>query len=415
MDANTDIATSDKSDVSSQKSGGGLIAAITKITFCGWCIFLGVILVLHLANIGRLTAVVAMVYVLLIKGGLLYYLTGKKRAITGVSAWFWSRRKTVGIVLCTVAAIAGVIMGINFVRNTFVPNIQILIFLLFGMLALLTVVAYVVYKKEVRNCIRRTAYTDDDYCYDRYDDGCDGEELVNYPKEDETPAAPVAVIEAIARIDERVGGKIYHAYGAGVRWAWISYTDGFKERGGIGRIHLKGAPIEYADVTLAHNGYMEIHAANVVRIDATASAMPLVQPVPCVDDLNDDFVESTDTADTVVETPKGQDDREPKEALPAIDFNSLEGAEKWFRILFHGELVGFISSHNTTRTQSLTINPDGNAYALGSAESVFSFGQLPNESTWDRIIEMLETNNFFAENREGKLFVSWTLDDDEIW
>jgi len=408
-----DAATDGKKDAPQQNRRGRLMTTITKITFYGCGIFFGVIFVLHLANIGALTTVVAVIYALLIGGGLLYYLTGKKKDVVKMATWLWGRRNIAIAIFSIAVAVAGSIVGVNFVRNTFTSDIQVLIFMLLGMLVLFAIAGYLVCKMEIHNRIQKAVQVDSDSYEDDYSD----EEYVDCSSEleDEPPATPVTVIEAIARVDERIGNKIFCAYGPGVQWAWISYTDGFKERGGMGRICLKGAPIEYADVNLAHNGYMEIHTCNITRIDSTTPEMPTARPIHPTNAYDNDIVESADAIATP-DSVGGAAEDVSKETLPVINFDSQEGAEKWFRIFFHGELTGFINNINDSSAQSLTINPDGNAYVAGNDDPVFSFGQLPNVSTWDTIIEMLEANNFFAENREGRLFVSWTIGDDEdIW
>jgi hypothetical protein len=91
-----------------------------------------------------------------------------------------------------------------------------------------------------------------------------------------------------------------------------------------------------------------------------------------------------------------------------ISLSSQEGVEKWFRIAFYDTLTNVVNDLNNQGSLSLSIFKDGKSYTIGSEEMVHDFGTIPNESFWELIIEMLEGEGLFAEEREGTIFVSWS-------
>jgi hypothetical protein len=82
--------------------------------------------------------------------------------------------------------------------------------------------------------------------------------------------------------------------------------------------------------------------------------------------------------------------------------------EKWFRIAFYDALSGVVNDLNNQGSLSLTIFKDGKSYSVGSEEMVHDFGKIPDESFWELIVELLEKEGLFAEEREGTIFISWS-------
>ena len=183
---------------------------------------------------------------------------------------------------------------------------------------------------------------------------------------------------------------LFSTYGENAEWKWASCPPSI-DRGGTGRIITQGTGGHTCfDVCVSPTGFMRLYVAMVQEVNpstptitSSSESDPAPHPV---------------TKATLPSTP-------------GISLDTVEGVEKWYRIVLKNALTETINNLNVLGFLSLTIPPNGDVYTDDPSVPVLQVGNLPAQPFWDGVVELLEEEGLFAEEREEGIFISWPQDE----
>ena len=175
------------------------------------------------------------------------------------------------------------------------------------------------------------------------------------------------------------------------KWRWVCRPSGFVLNGGIARIEVieQSQSVSYIDVCLSTNRYMALHLLNVVEL--TTSEL-------VVNNVN--YLNSDNITKTIISSA-------PKTDIKPYD---KESVIKWFNIILFDTLNSIIGDLNANNGVCLYIGKNGEAYTdvNGEKSILHEYGEMPDVSLWDYIIEKLGESGLFAENQNDDcIFISW--------
>ena len=197
---------------------------------------------------------------------------------------------------------------------------------------------------------------------------------------------------SIKHIGNRIGDKLFKAYGGNAGWRWVAHLPTYNGQvlSGVGRIETENTLHKFIDVCLKDNGCLTLHAVGtgeeIVPASIVSATTPVIPPAP----------------------------QPPKPS--AIPLDSPEGVAKWYNIVFSGALSSLINDLNAQGHLSLSIEKNGRAYVFvmdsPTALLVHDFGDMPDKSHWEIVMEKLEEEGLIAGERDGALFISWPHNDE---
>ena len=205
---------------------------------------------------------------------------------------------------------------------------------------------------------------------------------------------------SIKHIGNRIGDKLFKAYGGNAGWRWVAHLPTYNGQvlSGVGRIETENTPHKFIDVCLKDDGCLTLHAVGtseeIVPVSIVSATTPVTPPA----------------------LPKPTTPAPPPPKPSAIPLDSPEGVAKWYNIVFSGALSSLINDLNAQGHLSLSIEKNGKAYVFvmdsPTALLVHDFGDMPDESHWEIVMEKLEEEGLIAGERDGALFVSWPHNDE---
>jgi len=178
----------------------------------------------------------------------------------------------------------------------------------------------------------------------------------------------------------------------GIKWRWVCYPAGFASSGGIARIDVVNPDGKqwFIDVCRAINGYMALHMSNAVEI-----------ATPVKDSISANVMAPIN----ITKVPE-RADTSNKGAGPTDE----KGVSNWFNIVLMDPLSNLINELHAKSKLCLYISQDGKAYTDEDCKTaaVHDFGQLPDITLWDHIIEKLGGQGLLADvQKDNCIFVSW--------
>ena len=168
------------------------------------------------------------------------------------------------------------------------------------------------------------------------------------------------------------------------KWRWVCRPLNWVTNGGIARIDVmdSSGKQRFMDVCYRVDGYMALHVIDAVELvtkevaahtkDADVLSMPILNPVVKPDDE--------------------------------------ESVATWFKIVLIGTLTELIGELHADGEASLHIGHDGKAYVETESgrKSVHEFGNLPDATLWDYIVDKLNDSGLYAEIQgNDSIFISW--------
>ena len=239
-------------------------------------------------------------------------------------------------------------------------------------------VSVYIMRRMAANSIKEDISDDYDFDYDDFDS-------------DDFEAEISGTGLTIKDVENEVCVKLGRAY-PGSKWRWICCPERFAEMGGIARISTEGTDSQYIDVDLTASGEIFLH-----KISPITEITPIIADEDTPNQVASE--ENIVPGDNTCETP-------PTTSI----FTDEDTITKWCNIVLEGTLFEVVSDLNSVGYLSLYITADGDAFYVneeGEHCHKAKFEGMPDVALWGHISDKLIFEGLFAEEREGKLFVSW--------